>query len=93
MNTGDRYIAPSDGIFSPVMYTKDDQVNYGLEGLMDVSGAVIQWLRDGLGIINDASDAEKLALQADSNMGVYFIPAFVGLGAPYYDSYARGTII
>lgn len=92
MNTGDRYIAPSDGIFSPIIYTKDNLVNYGLEGMADVSGAVLQWLRDGLGIINDASEAEELARQVDSNMGIYFIPAFVGLGAPYYDSYARGTI-
>ncbi|MCI8485344.1 MAG: glycerol kinase GlpK [Lachnospiraceae bacterium] len=93
MNTGDRYIAPSDGIFSPVIYTKDDLVSYGLEGMADVSGAVIQWLRDGIGMIQSAEEAEKLALQAESNMGVYFVPAFVGLGAPYYDSYARGTII
>lgn len=93
MNTGERYIEPSDGIFSPVLYTRGDQVNYSLEGMADVSGAVIQWLRDGLGIIQKASDAEKMAREVDSNMGVYFIPAFVGLGAPYYDSYARGTII
>ena len=92
MNTGAKYIEPSDGIFSLVTYTKDDSINYCLEGMADVSGAVIQWLRDGLGIIEHSSDAEKLAMQADSNMGVYFIPAFVGLGAPYYDSYARGMI-
>ncbi|MCI8327544.1 MAG: glycerol kinase GlpK [Lachnospiraceae bacterium] len=92
MNTGDRYIEPSDGIFSPVIYTKDNVVNYGLEGLVDVSGAVIQWLRDGLGIIQSSGEAEELARQVDNNMGVYFVPAFVGLGAPYYDSYARGTI-
>ena len=92
MNTGRQYIPPSGGIFSPVIYTRDDDINYGLEGMADVSGAAIQWLRDGLGIIKDASEAEKLALAADSNMGVYFIPGFVGLGAPYYDSYARGTI-
>ncbi len=93
MNTGSRYIAPSDGIFSPVIYTKGDLVNYGLEGMADVSGAVVQWLRDGIGMIQNADEAEKLALQAESNMGVYFVPAFVGLGAPYYDSYARGAII
>lgn len=92
MNTGSNYIPPSDGIFSPVVYMKDNKVNYGLEGMADVSGAVLQWLRDKLGIIENASDAEKLAMQVDSNLGVYFIPAFVGLGAPYYDSYARGTL-
>lgn len=83
MNTGSNYIPPSDGIFSPVVYMKDNKVNYGLEGMADVSGAVLQWLRDKLGIIENASDAEKLAMQVDSNLGVYFIPAFVGLGAPY----------
>lgn len=93
MNTGDKYIEPSDGIFSPVVYTKDNLINYGLEGMADVSGAVIQWLRDALGIIETAKDAEKLAMEVDSNMGVYFVPAFVGLGSPYYDSYARGTLI
>lgn len=84
---------PSDGIFSPVLYSIGDRTDYCLEGMADVSGAVIQWLRDGLDIIEHSADAEKLALQVEDSMGVYFVPAFVGLGAPYYDSYARGTII
>lgn len=92
MNTGDRYVPPSDGLFSPVLYTRGDTVRYGLEGMADVSGAVLQWLRDGLGLVRSAEEAEALAGEADSSMGVFFVPAFVGLGAPYYDSYARGTI-
>jgi len=93
MNTGDTYVPPSDGLFSPVLWSAKGRTDYGLEGMADVSGAVIQWLRDGLGIINDAKEAEELALQVEDSLGVYFVPAFVGLGAPYFDSYARGTII
>jgi glycerol kinase len=93
MNTGGKYVPPSDGIFSPVLWTIDGKTDYGLEGMADVSGAVIQWLRDGLGIISESGEAEKLALTVKDSMGVYFVPAFVGLGAPYYDSYARGTIL
>ncbi|WKY47399.1 glycerol kinase GlpK [Eubacteriaceae bacterium ES3] len=93
MNTGDQYIPPSDGVFSPVLWNAKGRTDYGLEGMADVSGAVLQWLRDGLGIISDASEAEVLAMQVDGSLGVYFVPAFVGLGAPYFDSYARGTIV
>ncbi|MGL4548645.1 FGGY family carbohydrate kinase, partial [Eubacterium aggregans] len=92
MNTGGQYVPPFDVVFSPVLLTIDGKTDYGLEGMADVSGAVIQWLRDGLGIIEESDDAEKLALTVEDSMGVYFIPAFVGLGTPYYDSYARGTI-
>ncbi|MEG2643428.1 MAG: FGGY family carbohydrate kinase, partial [Eubacterium sp.] len=62
MNTGGQYVPPSDGVFSPVLWTIDGKTDYGLEGMADVSGAVIQWLRDGLGIIEESGDAEKLAL-------------------------------
>ena len=92
MNTGGKYVPPSDGIFSPVLWTIDGKTDYGLEGMADVSGAVIQWLRDGLGVISESGGAEALARTVDDSLGVYFVPAFVGLGAPYYDSYARGTI-
>jgi glycerol kinase len=92
MNTGDKYVPPSDGVFSPVLWTIGDKTDYGLEGMADVSGAVLQWLRDGLDIISEAKEAEELAKTVDSSEGVYFVPAFVGLGAPYFDSYARGTI-
>jgi glycerol kinase len=92
LNTGGKYIPPVGGVFSPVLWTIDGKSDYGFEGLIDVSGAAIQWLRDGLGIIKDPSEAEVLAKKAPDNGGVYFVPAFVGLGAPYYDSYARGSI-
>lgn len=92
MNLGDQYVPPVGGVFSPVLWAMGDQVTYGFEGLADVSGAVIQWLRDGLGIIDSSAEAEELARQVPDSQGVYFIPAFVGLGAPHYDSYARGTI-
>ncbi|WP_028709734.1 glycerol kinase GlpK [Propionicicella superfundia] len=92
LNTGAKYIPPVAGLFSPVLWTIDGVATYGFEGLIDVSAAAIQWLRDGLGIIGDPAEAEVLAQQVDSTDGVYFVPAFVGLGAPYYDSYARGSI-
>jgi len=93
MNTGEKYVPPADGLFSPVLWSVKGRTDYGLEGMADVSGAVIQWLRDGLNIIDDPKEAEELALQVEDSLGVYFVPAFVGLGAPYFDSYARGTII
>jgi glycerol kinase len=68
-------------------------VHYALEGSVFVAGAAIQWLRDGLGIISHAAESESLARQVPDTGGVYFVPAFVGLGAPYWDAYARGTIV
>lgn len=93
MNVGDRYIKPANRIIACAMWDIAGQVKFGLEGLVDVSGSAIQWLRDGLGIIEKSSDAEKLALRVENNGGVFFVPAFVGLGAPHFDSYARGTIV
>lgn len=93
VNTGEKYVPPTGGAFSPILWKIGDTVHYALEGMADVSGAAIQWLRDGLGIISESSEAEELAKTVNDNGGVYLIPAFVGLGAPYNDSYARGTII
>jgi glycerol kinase len=93
LNTGTKYVPPVGGLFSPVLWAIKDEVAYGLEGMADVSGAAIQWLRDGLGIIQESSDAEVLAAQVADTQGVYFVPAFVGLGAPHFDSYARGTML
>lgn len=93
MNTGENYIPPSDGLFSPVIYSRNGLVNYGLEGMADVSSAVLQWLRDGAGMLQGAEEAEHLARQVPDAGGVYFVPAFSGLGAPYFDPYARGTIL
>ena len=92
LNTGETYIPPIPGVFSPVLWKIDTKVSYALEGMADVSGAAIQWLRDGLGIIDEYSQAEALAATVSDNGGIYFIPAFVGLGSPYFDSYARGAM-
>jgi len=93
LNTGTRYIPPAGGLMSPVLWDIEEGIQYGLEGFADVSGAVVQWLRDGLGIISKSSEAEELAGQVKDSGGIFFVPAFVGLGAPHLDSYARGTII
>ena len=70
-----------------------DQVTYCLEGAVFVGGAVVQWLRDGLGLIKESSDVERLVRDTPDSGGVYFVPAFVGLGAPHWDPYARGAIL
>lgn len=82
-----------DKILTTIAWGRKDHVTYALEGSVFVGGSVVQWLRDGLGIINKSSDVEALALTQPNNGGVYFVPAFVGLGVPYWDSYASGTII
>jgi glycerol kinase len=71
----------------------DGKVTYALEGSIFITGAAVQWLRDGLKLIENAAESEALAKSVSDNGGVYFVPAFVGLGAPYWDMYARGTII
>ena len=93
MNTGDKYISPQHGVISCAMWDIKGKTSYGMEGLVDVSGSAVQWLRDGLGIIEKSSEIEKLALSVPDNGGIYFVPAFVGLGAPHFDSYARGTFL
>jgi glycerol kinase len=93
LNTGDKYVPPAGGLFSPVLWSAKGETAYGLEGMADVSGAAVQWLRDGLGIIREVGEAEALAGQVEDTQGVYFVPAFVGLGAPHMDSYARGTML
>jgi glycerol kinase len=75
-----------------VAWTIKDKTEYALEGSVFVGGAVVQWLRDGLGVIRSSSEVEALANSVADNGGVYFVPAFVGLGAPHWDSYARGSI-
>jgi glycerol kinase len=70
-----------------------DEVAYALEASIFVTGAAVQWLRDGLGIVDEAGETEALAASLDSNDGVYFVPALTGLGSPYWDPYARGTIV
>ena len=92
MNTGARAVLPGQGLLTSVGWQIGNEVNYVLEGSVFVCGAVIQWLRDGLGLIKNAAESEKLAMKVSDSAGVYFVPAFVGLGAPYWDAYARGGI-
>jgi glycerol kinase len=90
--TGDRAIASSNRLVTTVAWTIGGHTDYALEGSVFVGGAVVQWLRDSLGIIRTSSDIEALASSVPDNGGVYFVPAFVGLGAPHWDSYARGAL-
>ena len=92
MNTGDCPITPKQGLLSTVGWQIGERTSYVLEGSVFVCGAVIQWLRDGLGLLKTAADSEKMALRVKDNGGVYLVPAFVGLGAPYWDPYARGSL-
>ena len=92
MNTGDEMIRSKNGLVTTIAIGIDNKVQYALEGSVFVGGAVIQWLRDELRLINDAADTEYFASKVPDNGGVYVVPAFVGLGAPYWDMYARGAI-
>lgn len=92
MNTGDKAVKSESGLLTTIAYGIDGKVNYALEGSIFVSGSAIQWLRDGLRMINSAPQSESYATRVDSTEGVYVVPAFVGLGTPYWDSEARGAI-
>jgi glycerol kinase len=91
-NTGKRAVPSSHRLVTTVAWKIGDSIEYALEGSVFVGGAVVQWLRDGLGVIRKSEEVEALALSVPDNGGVYFVPAFVGLGAPHWDSYARGSI-
>lgn len=91
-NTGRRAVPSSNRLVTTVAWKINDVTEYALEGSVFVGGAVVQWLRDGLGLIRKSEDVEALAKSVSDNGGVYFVPAFVGLGAPHWDSYARGSI-
>jgi glycerol kinase len=94
MNTGHRPVASQRGLLSTVAWQLEgERPEYALEGSVFIAGAVVQWLRDGLGIIQKSGDVEALAKSVPGTEGVYLVPAFVGLGAPYWDAYARGTIV
>lgn len=92
MNTGEMPITSQNGMLTTIAWGIGDQIHYALEGSVFVAGAAIQWLRDELQIIEKASDSESCALAVEDNGGVYMVPAFVGLGAPYWNPYARGII-
>lgn len=93
MNVGDKPVYSDAGLLSTIAWGEGGKITYALEGSVFIAGAVIQWLRDGLGLLRSADDSEYFATKIDSTNGVYFVPAFVGLGTPYWDMYARGTII
>ncbi len=93
MNTGDTPIESDHGLLTTIAWEKDGRLTYALEGSIFVSGSAVQWLRDELGIIEEAAETETLAESLDDNEGVYFVPAFVGLGTPHWDSRARGTLL
>ncbi len=92
MNTGKKPILSKNNLLTTVAWKIGDTVNYALEGSIFVGGSVVQWLRDGLGIIRSSSEVEALAASVPDNGGVYFVPALTGMGAPYWDQYAHGTI-
>ena len=92
MNSGERPIMSANKLLTTVAWKIGDKVTYALEGSIFVAGSVIQWLRDGLGIIRSSSEAAPLAASVPDNGGVYFVPALTGLGAPYWDQYATGTL-
>lgn len=93
VNIGEKPVLSEKGLITTLAWGNNDTVSYALEGSIFVTGAAIQWLRDGLGFIATAAESESLAESVPDNGDVYFVPAFVGLGAPYWDMYARGTII
>ena len=92
MNTGSKPILSKNNLLTTVAWKIGDMVNYALEGSIFVGGSVVQWLRDGLGIIRSSSEIEALAASVPDNGGVYFVPALTGMGAPYWDQYAHGVI-
>ena len=92
MNTGEKPIESRNNLLTTIAWKVGDKVNYALEGSIFVAGSVVQWLRDGLGIIKSSSEVEALAASVPDNGGVYFVPALTGLGAPYWDQYAKGCV-
>jgi glycerol kinase len=93
LNTGARVPEPGDGLLATVACGTESEAAYALEASIFVTGAAVQWLRDGLGVIERAEESEALAASLDGNDGVYFVPALTGLGSPHWDPYARGTIV
>lgn len=92
MNTGQKPIASQNGLITTIAWGIDNTIEYALEGSVFIAGAAIQWLRDGLKLLDEAPDSEYFAMKVADTQGVYVVPAFAGLGAPYWDMYARGAI-
>ena len=93
MNTGDKPVFSKNGLLTTVAWGFDRKMTFALDGGIYITGAAVQWLRDGIRIIDKASQTEEMAIAAGNNGGVYFVPAFTGLAAPHWDSYARGTMV
>jgi len=93
MNTGEQPVFSINNLLTTIAWQINGKTEYALEGSVFIAGAVVQWLRDGLHLINSSSETETLAQQVSSNDGVYIVPAFAGLGAPYWNQHARGTIV
>lgn len=93
MNIGDKPIPSKNNLLTTVAWKVDGKTSYALEGSIFIAGAVVQWLRDEMGLINKSSDVEGLASKVEDSGGAYLVPAFAGLGAPYWDQYARGTVV
>ncbi len=93
MNTGEKPVFSKNGLITTIAWGLDGKVNYALEGSIFVAGAAIQWLRDGMRLIDSADDSEYMATKVKGTHGCYVVPAFTGLGAPHWDQYARGTIV
>jgi len=93
LNTGHAPVASRHGLLTTIAWRLDGRITYALEGSVFIAGAAIQWLRDGLGVLRTAADSQRIAESVPDTGGVYLVPAFVGLGAPYWDMRARGTIV
>ncbi|WP_409035052.1 glycerol kinase GlpK [Mucilaginibacter sp. X4EP1] len=93
MNIGDNFIESKNNLLTTIAWKINGKIQYAFEGSIFIGGAVVQWLRDGLGVIKTSAEVEQLALSVPDTGGVYFVPAFAGLGAPYWDPDARGTIV
>jgi len=93
MNIGNKPIESKNKLLTTIAWKIGNETQYALEGSIFIAGAVVQWLRDGLGIIKNSGDIEKLAAKVKESGGVYFVPAFAGLGAPHWNQHARGTIV
>lgn len=93
MNTGTACMIPKSGLLASIGIALPDRIQYAMEGSVFIGGAVIQWLRDEMGLLHTSSESEEMCLKVEDNGGVYFVPAFTGLGAPYWDMYARGAVL
>lgn len=93
MNTGEKRVPSKNGLLTTIAWGLNGKVNYALEGSVFIAGAAVQWLRDEMSLIKDAAESETLAAAVPDTQGVYFVPAFAGLGAPYWDMYARGALV